>query len=294
MKQNKASGTAVTVTSWRAIESSNPNNTRVCFDPFAKHFLSGMYRCIVNWKILIKIAIWYADFRAPGAYGEAVARTRYIDDYLKSCIQNGIKQLVILGAGYDSRAYRCDELKEKAKVFELDHPSTQHLKKKKLRALFGFLPDNVVYIPIDFDREKLGERLFERGYSKKLKTLFIWEGVTAYITTGAVETILAFVVNNSASGSSIIFDYIFQSVIDGTCELKGAHKFRKALIKRGEPPTFGIQENTIEDFLTERGFYQITNVNRDFLKQTYFKGENRNRKVSPWGGLVHATVKRKK
>lgn len=294
MKQDKASFTAEATAIWRAAESLNPNDVRVCYDPFAKYFLNGIYRFIINWSILRKIGIWYADRVAPGAYGEVVARTRYIDNYLETCIKNSIEQLVILGAGYDSRAYRFDELKEKVKVFEVDHPYTQIRKKEKVKKIIGFLPDYVVHIPVDFDREKLDQRLFESGYDRNLMSLFIWEGVTTYITAEAADETLAFVANNSGKGSSIIFNYLFKSVVDGTCELEGANKWRKALIQRGEPPTFGIQENNIEEFLEKRGFDQIKDIKMDSLRKAYFKGKNKKRKVSPWVGIVNATVKLKK
>jgi len=220
-----------------------------------------------------------------------VIRTRYIDDYLKACIDDGIKQLVILGAGYDSRAYRFDGLKGKVKVFEVDNPATQKEKIEKVKKILGSLPDKVVYVPIDFHKEKLDERLFESGYDKNLKTLFIWEGVTMYIAAEAVDETLAFIVNNSGEGSSNIFNYIFQSVVDGTCEMEGAKKARKYVERKGEPWTFGIEEGTTEEFLSKRGFYQVKDAGYEFLRSVYCKGANQSRKVPEFARIVHATVK---
>jgi methyltransferase (TIGR00027 family) len=290
MKKEKPSSSAEMVAAVRATESMRPTDEQVCYDPFAKDFLGLKFTFISKSRLLTKIALWKAERTDPGAVGCVASRTRYIDDYLQECIDDGIKQLVILGAGYDSRAYRFDDLKGKVKVFELDHPATQKVKIERIKKIFGSIPNHVIYIPIDFGKEKFDNRLFESEYNKNLKTLFIWEGVTMYITAEAVDETLSFVVNNSGKGSSIIFNYIFQSVIDGTCELEGAEKIAKSYERRGEPLSFGIEEGTIDEFLSERGFYQVKNVTGEFFKSEYFKGKNQNRKVCCLCGFVHATV----
>ena len=235
----------------------------------------------------MRVLDWYGDRVFSGGMTLAALRTRCMDDYLKESIDDGIEQLVILGAGYDSRAFRFNALREKVKVFEVDHPDSQRIKKEKVRKIFGSLPDHVVYVPIDYDKDKMAEKLFESGYDKDLKTMFIWEGVTCFLTAEAVDETLAFVVNNSGEGSSIIFDYAYESVIDG--RMKEAEKFRRYAAKRGEPATFGIEEGVIEEFLGKRGFGQVKDMNAKSLEDTYFKGTNR--KTCPFFAIVHATVK---
>ncbi len=291
MKEGKPSRTAEAAAFWRAAESLNPEGERVCYDPFASHFVRPAYAIVLKCRLLRRIGLWYAEQIAPGAQGEVVARTRYIDDYLKMCIEDGIEQLVVLGAGYDSRAYRFHELEGRVKVFEVDIPTTQGVKTDRVKKIFGSLPENVVYVPVDFENEKLDQRLFESGYDGSLKTVFTMEGVAIYLTAEAVDEILSFVARNSGTGSSIIFNYIYQSVVEGTCKLAGANAWRKSLERIGEPPMFGIEANAVERFLSERGFYQVKNVSMDCLRRTYFKGKNRDRKLSCWVGLVHAKVK---
>jgi len=292
MKGEKPSWTAEAMAIHRAVESAKPEHERVCYDPLANYFMSARVRILGKSPFLAKAAYWFlSERRFPGALGYVAVRTRCIDDYLKECIGNGIRQLVILGAGYDSRAYRIEGLKGKVKVFEVDHPTTQKVKVKRLKRLIGSLPGHVVYVPIDFSKEKLDGRLFESGYDRNSKTLFIWEGVTLYISAEAVDETLGFVVNNSGEGSSIIFDYNYQSVVDGTCELKGARTGREHMARIGEPWTFGIEEGAIDEFLSKRGYWQINNATPEFLESTYFKGVNQGRKVTPFHAIVHATVK---
>lgn len=291
MKEGEASQTADLATAWRALESHKPESERVCYDPYAKYFLGGIFGIIAESRLLTNIALWYAEKVGSGGFSNKVLSTRYIDDRLKVCINDGIKQLVNLGAGYDTRAYRFNELRGKVKVFEVDHPDTQRAKIEEVRKLFGKLPEHVVYVPVDFESERLDMKLFESGYRKDLKTFFIWEAVTMYITPQGVDETLAFVANNSGEGSSIVFDYLYKSVVDGTCELKGAKEARQQVARRGEGWKFGIDEGTIHKFLDQRGFLPIQIANGGFLRNTYFKGKNEKREVFQWFEYVHAQVK---
>jgi methyltransferase (TIGR00027 family) len=290
MKEGKPSWSAEEVAICRAMESMKPEHERVCYDPLAQVLISDRFKIRGRISPLLKIVYWYLSKRGlSAAMSEAILRTRYIDDYLNECIRNGIEQLVILGAGFDSRAYRFNELKGRVKVFEVDHPATQTLKIERLKKVFRSLPDHVVYVTIDFTKEKLETRLFESGYDRNSKTLFIWEGVVAYLTAEAVDETLDFVAKNSGKGSSIIFNYAFQSA--GTSELEEVRKVREWRARSGEPFTFEIEQGTIDKFLSSRGFYQVENVTQEDLKKAYFKGKNERRKVTPLGALVHATVK---
>ncbi|OGN99995.1 MAG: hypothetical protein A2Y59_01645 [Chloroflexi bacterium RBG_13_52_14] len=293
MKDRKPSFTAEVAASLRAMESLRPEHERVCYDPLARIFISNRLQILARISPLVKILYWYLSKRRLDVVmylNEAALRTRYIDDYLNECFHRGIEQLVILGAGFDSRAYRFNELKGMIKVFEVDHPATQRVKIERLKKVFASLPDHVVYVPIDFNKEKLDKRLFESGYNASLKTLFIWETVTMYLTAEAVDETLACVANNSGEGSSIYFDYISQSFLDGTSELVELRKMREGT-PIDEPFTFAIEEGTIDEFLSSRGFYQVENVTAEDLKNAYFKGKNQGRKVAGWCNFVHATVK---
>lgn len=284
MKRRQSSITAEGIAFARAVESSKPAGERVCYDPLARYFVSPVF------YLMSKVFSGYAQKRSPGVVEFLVARCRFIDDYLQSCIDDGLEQLVILGAGYDSRAYRFEQLKGRVKVFEVDHPATQQVKLKKLNRIFGQLPEHVVYVPIDFAQETLDQRLFESGYDQRLKTLFIWEGVTHYLPAEAVDSTLAFVAKNSGEGSSIIFDYLYVSAITGTLQRKELISMRRYQRLTGEGVIFGIEEGTIEEFLHHRGFYRVNNADSERLKQMYLTGANQHRPLAPTYAIVHANV----
>jgi len=289
VKQDIPSSSAESDAFLRAAESMMPEHERVCYDPFAKDFLGSKYTYGISNSHLLKKTIRDIERKTPGAFGCIAGRTRYIDEYLKVCIDAGIEQLVILGAGYDSRAQRFRELKGKVKVFELDQPATQRVKVERVAKIFGSLPTNVVYLPIDFDNDKLGEKLTGSCFNRNLKTLFIWEGVTMYITAEAVNETLAFIAANSVKGSSIIFNYIRRSVPDGTHEPEYANKLRTTH-QREESFRFAIEDKAIETFLSERGFNLVENVTGEFFKRAYFKGINDKRQICCLCGFAKAVV----
>ncbi|MFC1924988.1 SAM-dependent methyltransferase [Chloroflexota bacterium] len=278
---------------FRALESIQPANKRILHDAYAAQFLSGISKVLLHTRFLIsgrllhKIVNLVLSRIIPGGTNYVIVRTRYIDDCLLQCIEDDIQQLVVLGAGYDSRVFRFTALKERVKIFEVDHPYSQRDKKEKVEKISGDLPNHVIYVPVDFEKDMLDERLFAWGYDKNAKTLFIWEGVTVYLTNEAVYQTLDFVVNNSGEGSSIVFDYVYETVIDGRME-EGQSMKRQAE-KAGVPFKFGIEEGTVEEFLGKRGFDKVKDVNAKSLEDRYFKGTNR--KSCPCYGIVYATVK---
>ena len=290
MQESKPSRTAATAAAPRALESQKPEDSRVCYDPFAQKFLSPSFTLFGETRVPKFLANWMYNRILPGFFGYTVARTRHIDEILIKCIKNGLEQLVILGAGFDSRAYRYVQLEMKTKVFEVDHPATQQIKLNKLKEILGSLPKHVFYVPIDFAEQNLKKQLIESGFEANLNTLFIWEGVTYYLKPEEINITLSFVVDNSQSGSSIIFDYAHSSVVDGTCVHKEAKMFSKGAESYGEPLHFGIMEGSIERFLKQRGFGQINNVTSEWLKQHYFTGINKNRRITPIFEIVQATV----
>ena len=135
-------------------------------------------------------------------------RTRAIDDALRESLAGGVRQIVVLGAGLDGRAYRMDELGGAA-VFEVDHPSTQRDKRARLRAA-NIEPKarDVRLVPVDFERDDLATSLAREGFSAEQPSFWIWEGVTVYLTRAAIAGTLLVVGAASAPGSRIAVTYV--------------------------------------------------------------------------------------
>ena len=127
------------------------------------------------------------DLRWPGARSSGIARTRLIDDYISASLRGSVNQVVILGAGFDCRAYRIPGI-EKIRVFEVDHPVTLSKKKEGVRHIFGALPKHVVYVDVDFNTQSLCQTMQDSGFNANERSFFIWEGVTNYLSEQAVDS----------------------------------------------------------------------------------------------------------
>ena len=196
--------------------------------------------------------------------GMAHIRTRFIDERLQHAVSGGAAQVVILGAGYDSRAYRMKELLKGVRVFEVDYGPTQEYKKRRVLEIFGCFPPNVTYVPIDFTHETLGNVLVREGYRSDRMTLFIWEGVSQFIPEEAIRSTLRFVATESAPGSSIVLDGKRKSFIDwvraniaSPGKVPQALRPTLALQKRvadfGEPWIFGFPDEREREFFKSLG-----------------------------------------
>jgi methyltransferase (TIGR00027 family) len=276
---------------WRAIESLRPAEERICYDPVAGKLMGPFWRRTGEIGFIRKRLIGQLDREDTGMANWIVARTRYVDDLVKGQIEGGIKQLVILGAGGDTRAYRFHELGEQVKVFELDDLTTLKFKSARLRIVLKSPPPNVVFVPIDLINQKLEDKLHSRIYDRTLKTLFVLEGVTMYLATEIVNRTLAFISHNSGDGSSVVFDCLFESVIDGTADSMEAKRLRQISAQGGKPLLFGIRQDGIKDFLSSKGFDPVQNLVGRSLKDAYFKGKGQQRKVFPLIEIVSARVR---
>ena len=138
-----------------------------------------------------------------GARPTGVARTKLIDEKLTAALKTGTRQVVILGAGYDTRAFRIKGI-EQAKVCEIDHPNTSEAKQEKLRKQIIRLPSRIRFVAVDFNRQSFADALASTDFDANLKTFFIREGVTNYLTAEAVDATFR-TIRNLAGESFVIF-----------------------------------------------------------------------------------------
>lgn len=271
----------------RAIETQKPEAERICNDPYARDLIgAGPSYYISKW--IIDVGIY--DRMAPGATTFIVGRERYIDDFLKSSLKEGLDQIVILGAGLDTRAYRIPGI-EKTKVFEVDHPASQETKLTRLKKVIPSLPPHVTFIPIDFNTQSLAECLLKGGYDERGKTLFIWQGVVYFLTTEAVDNTLTFIADHSGPGSAVIFDYFYADVLRDP-NRNDIKMMRRAARMTGEEYMFGIERGEAEAFLTQRGFTEVHDMPVENFKQLYLTGPNAKRTTPTGLGIVSAKVAR--
>ena len=207
MKAERPSRTAHFVALGRAVADAGLSHVPEFRDPTARVFLDEKGK-----RSLAKTM--HAARAGKGGFGLEMARvmadlialrTAAIDAAVRDAIAAGATQLVILGAGYDGRAWRMPELAG-VRVFEVDHPATQGDKRAHLSELPA-ATGIVSLVPIDFERESLGEVLDRAGHNRSSPTCWIWEGVVMYLTRDAMRATLAGIAGRSSPGSTLIVNY---------------------------------------------------------------------------------------
>lgn len=246
----RRSRTAETNALERAAEALLPPHVRLFDDPYARLFVQRTpYRLLLRWRPLAMRALHWLDDRFPGMHAEIIFRARYVDSLLAG---GGFDQLVLLGAGYDSTAFR-HELAG-TQVFEVDSPETQR-SKRALVAGHGLVPRTaVVYCPCDFETDSAGAALARAGFDPARRSLFVWLGVTPYLTLDAFRATLDDVAANTASGGRLVWDYMDPDVVDETTSKVGGLHAAEWVRKRDEPYLLGFTAETAAAELDRAGF----------------------------------------
>jgi methyltransferase (TIGR00027 family) len=271
----RASRTAEFMALFRALETARrPASARRLRDPLARGFLRPALRAVVALACLPGAGALLAralDRRWPGARTSAVARTRLIDDLLCERLDAGVEQVVILGAGFDARAYRLPGI-DRARVFEIDHPATLTVKRARVAQLLGGLPHHVAYLDMDLDHEDLARALAGAGFDPTRLAFFLWEGVTNYLTAAAVDSVLRIVARTAAPASSVVFTYVHRGVLDGSVSFAGTEQLVKTLSRVGEPWTFGLDPAELPAYLAGRGLELVVDLGAREYRARYLGG----------------------
>jgi methyltransferase (TIGR00027 family) len=265
--EGKPSRTAQFVAASRALGALLPDDAQLMDDPFGARVAGGavarlvaLSRRLPALRPLLRVAA--APMLPMIAYMQV--RTRLIDDVVRKFVGFGGAQVVLLGAGFDSRAVRLADVLDGARVFEVDHPATQALKRER----FGDL--RATFVPWNFERDAmttLGARLAALGHDPARPTLTIWEGVTMYLYEPAIEDTVAAVRAWSypARGSQLCFSYVERRQIERpkltTRVVKSAVRFW------GEPWRFGWHPRELGGWLDAHGYRLVSDEDVDAAGQ---------------------------
>ena len=255
MEAGRASRTAAQNALFRALEARQRADRRVTDDQLAVRFLPPEYRVLAELgrvPALRSTIEAFIDHRWPCVRGGVVARTRLLDDTIGQDLTS-VSQALILGAGFDSRPYRLQEMAT-VQVFEVDHPDTQAAKKRTVARFNGTPPRHVRYVPVVFGTDDLAEELARSGFVQGATSLVLWEGVTNYLDAESVDETFRFLADAVASGSPVLFTYVHRGMLDGSARFEGAATTLKAVQRSGEPFSFGFDPAKLTSYLAERGF----------------------------------------
>ena len=205
-----------------------------------------------------------------GVYEYVIARTAYFDEIFANALQEAVPQIILLGAGYDSRAYRFAGRTGATGIFEVDAPFTQE---RKISILQANKIDcgTVNFVPVDFEKDDVCMRLAEKGYSRTQRTLLLWEGVTPYLSPQAVQTMLLEIRRCCREGV-LAFDYLNRAVSSD-----------QEIVRKDERVLFGMDKDEIENHLSLLGYRTLEHLGPSDIAARCLTGSD---------GAVFGTIKK--
>jgi methyltransferase (TIGR00027 family) len=217
------------------------------------------------------------------------ARSRFCEEELGRAAASGVAQYVILGAGFDTSAYRTRSGGEPLRIFEVDHPATQRSKREALARAGIAEPGNVAFVPVDFEEQSLADELRNAGFQTERAAFFSWLGVVPYLRRAAIEASVRFI-GSLPAGSRVVFDYSLPPEA-----LPFLHRFvRRWMARRvavaGEPFRSYFTPKEIASLLQGAGFSNIVDLDGPAVNSRYFSGRKDRLRVGGVGRLVCATV----
>ena len=251
---------------------------RIFADPLALRIL-GMDAAAVREEL---------EWRQSGARLRLfiAARTRFAEDSLSAAFEQGVSQLVVLGAGLDNYAYR-GALRDRLHIFEVDHPATQAWKRQRLDYAGIPLPPSLTFAPVDFERQTLAGGLEAAGFDRTQPTFFTWLGVVPYLTSDAVWSTLGFIAG-LPKGAHVVFDY--PDPPDSLSpEMRSRHDRRAARVAGlGEPWRTYFEPSELHARLRGAGFSNLEDLGPPEIAARFFPG---GAEVSSRGGhLIRAAT----
>jgi len=268
-------GTAQGVAKQRLIETLAKSDKRIIHDPYAERFVigAGLIKLMGH-----KFSVWLTKKFVPGLHEHLISRTRFIDEQVKNSVAAGAEQHVILGAGYDMRAYRLG-LPSSLKIFEVDQAEVQSRKRAKLPKKFPN-SENVTYVSIDFNSQSLSKQLLAAGFDQNKSTVFTLEGVSQYITKDAVTATVKELAELTHNISSTLFISYVDELLDKDPEHCFGNGYPKAskragiitglAAKAGEPWISFYTAEEMAQLLSQHGFTVTENKSLQDLNSVYF------------------------
>jgi methyltransferase (TIGR00027 family) len=248
MKPNEPSRTALMIARQRAAHQLLDHGA-ILHDPFAMKILREDEKEVLQ----------FANAHPLASIGRLItaARSRIAEDALSRAVERGIRQIVILGAGLDTFALRNPHGAQQIRIYEVDHPATQAWKRQRLAEAQIAIPPWLILVPVDFERDDVGEKLVTAGFQQNSPAFFTWLGVVPYLTEDAIGRTLDYM--SSIQNSEVVFDYMEPEAFSG--ELKQLEKERTEQLKKmNERSLSRFEPAGMAAILRSHGFCAIEDI----------------------------------
>jgi methyltransferase (TIGR00027 family) len=303
VNEGAASRTALTAALMRAVHTRLDRRPLID-DPWGDRLVSAAEKAVLYRRILdgadpeartrletlgSQQAVVDAVLRAHETYGSVIIRSRCAEDALERAVARGVRQYVLVGAGFDSFIVRQPAFARDVDVYEIDHPASQAMKRRRLRECGVALPSTVHFVPADLSREPLSSVLAQCGLSRVLPAFFSWLGVTIYLSREANLATLRGIAVSSATESEVVFTYADQRGLEGGRSAK-LEKMRADRAAQGEPWLSGFDPATLASELSALGLALVEDLGSAELKERYCAGRTDGLSPGRIGHIARAEV----
>lgn len=197
-------------------------------------------------------------------------RTRFAEDALAAAVGTGVTQVVVLGSGLDTFAYR-SPYGARVRVFEVDFPATQAWKRERLREAGIKVPEWLTFAPVDFEGKTLAEGLAAAGFDEGRQTFFTWLGVVPYLSEDAVWATLGFIAG-VRGGAHVVFDYSDPPEVMSE-EVRAFHDTRaRRVADIGERWVSYFEAEPLRERMLEIGFLEVEDLRPGQMVERFFPG----------------------
>ena len=282
----RGSRTAELVAAARAGHFARAERPLIVEDPYAIHLAGDRWRRVIgsnfrHWlvtRVVLRKVIPTTSF--------VLIRARFTDDRVLAAAQRGIRQLVILGAGFDTFALRYPDLG--VEVFEVDLPASGAVKRERMAAADIAVPEHLHFVHVDFEHDDLGERLLDAGFDPDEPAFFSWMGVTYYLAAAAVPTTLAQVSALATPRSELALDYMNSRECVPAKDLALFDSLVRFVKKHGEPMITNFDPRTVADEIGLAAGWDVLEHEFPAENPSRYLGERRDMSsVAPLFRLLH-------
>ena len=241
-------------------------------DPMAVTMCGPFWRSITGSKVLSLIVVDGLLGRIASIGPAVIVRARYGEERVEQAVRKGVRQYVIIGAGYETFAMRRTDLMEHLAVYELDQAATQDEKRRRMDRAGIAEPPGVRYVSVNLEEEDPCTALARTDFDFTLPALCSWFGVTYYVSQASITDTLGRIAAGLAPGSSVMFDYLAEPVAPEWQSLRD--RCAAFVARRGEPWVSNFDPNTLPDYLGEAGFPELHHLKPNEIGARYFSGNH--------------------
>ena len=306
MDHNRASATALAASFIRAVHTRCDRPTLV-EDPYGDRLVTDAERSFILERLLLTLGAAKreeiraipdraraldAAVHATPSYAGVLLRTRYTEDQLAAAVARGVAQYVLAGAGFDTFAFRRPDLRARLRIFEIDHPATQGLKRERLAWAGLEPPPNLHFVAADLETEAVAQALSRSSYASREPAFFAMLGVTPYLTREANLGTLRAIASCAAPDSEVVFDFLDTEAL---MPERASEEVTRMIAERAatdEPLLSGFDLQRLAGDLAGAGLEMVEELGASEAEARYCAGRMHELRMLPHSHIARARVAR--